>query len=386
MTAYQINEELTAKLSQQVPTLMQKENVPGLALALIRDAEIFWEYVSGVESVASGVPVTANTLFEAASLSKPVFAYAALKLCEDGLLDLDTPLADYLSEPYIPDESRLQLLTMRHVLSHTTGFPNWRPAGKALKMYFTPGERFSYSGEGYMYLQAVISQITAQDPAELMATTLLQPLEMNGSRFVLPERADLPLAIGHNENGEVQKKYPWPEMCAAASLHCSVLDFGKFMCAVMHPSSDNQAYLSPELTRAMLTPQVQVNDSPPWGPDWPKPEIRLNEHVSWGLGWGLQQTSTGDAIWHWGDNGNYRAFAMGYPAAGTGVVVLTNGKNGQCVINHILRAIIGGEYPGLDWLYGQVLRPNPASTVTCCAAEDGAQNASFGYNQSSIRS
>ena len=347
-----INENLTDKLYEQIPALMQKENVPGLSLCLIRDAELFWSGAFGVRSNESKEQVTEDTLFEAASLSKPVFAYAVLKLCETGGLDLDIPLEKYLAEPYLPNEPRLKILTTRHVLSHTTGFPNWRPEGKELKMYFTPGERFSYSGEGYMYLQAVVEHITGQDPAQFMDAKVLKPLGMDSSHFVLTELIDLPIAVGHNEKGQAKEKYLWKEMCAAASLHCSAKDYGKFMCVVMRPSLDNPSHLTPATTKEMLTSQIQVNDSAPWDEDWPKPQIRTNDRVGWGLGWGIQCTSAGDAIWHWGDNGNYRAFVVGYPQEKDGIVILTNGRKGQVVINHVLRNIIGGEYPGLDWLYG----------------------------------
>ena len=103
---------------------MEEATVPGLSLTLIRGAEVFTSRAFGVRSSVSREPVTQDTVFEAASLSKPVFAYAALKLCEAGVLDLDTPLAGYLPEPYLPDEPRLELVTMRHVLSHTSGLPN----------------------------------------------------------------------------------------------------------------------------------------------------------------------------------------------------------------------------------------------------------------------
>jgi CubicO group peptidase (beta-lactamase class C family) len=119
MRAYQINQELTDKLSQQILNLMQKANVPGLALVLIRNAEIFWDYVCGVQSV-----VTGETLFEAASLSKPVFAYAALKLCDTGLLDLDTPLANYLSKPCLANEPQPWTCRTQSELA-PTGSPNF---------------------------------------------------------------------------------------------------------------------------------------------------------------------------------------------------------------------------------------------------------------------
>ena len=323
-----------------------------LSLTLIRNGEILWSNAFGVRSSVSRELVTEDTVFEAASLSKPVFAYASLKLCESGILDLDTPLTNYLADPYVPDEPRLKLLTMRHVLSHTTGFPNWRPKGKPLRMYFSPGERFSYSGEGFVYLQAVVAHITGQEPAAYMFSDLLKPLGMQSSRYIWDGQDSSPVAVGHDEKGEATDKHLWQEMCAPASLHCTSKDFAKFMCAVMQPSPNNPAHLGLEMTKEMLTSQVQVNDSAPWDDDWPKPEIITNDLVGWGLGWGIQRTSEGDSIWHWGDNGNYRAFAVGLPEEGHGIVIMTNGKNGQEVINHILRDIVGGDYPGLDWLFG----------------------------------
>jgi hypothetical protein len=125
------------------------------------------------------------------------------------------------------------------------------------------------------------------------------------------------------------------------------------MLAVMRASADNPFHLSSDLTKEMLTPQVKVNDSVPWHEDWPKPEIKLNEFVSWGLGWGLQHTTTDGSFWHWGDNGNYQNFAIGSRQEGLGVVIMTNGKNGQQVYEGILCEIMGGEYPSLDWLMSQ---------------------------------
>ena len=175
---------------------------------------------------------------------------------------------------------------------------------------------------------------------------------MSSSRFVWTSQDDLPVAVGHDEKGQATEKRLWEEMYAAASLHCTPKDFAGFMCTVMRPSAASPSHLSAEMTREMLTPQVQVNDFHPWDEDWPKVQIKTNDLVGWGLGWGLQHTSAGDSIWHWGNNGNYRAFGVGYPEEGHGIVIMTNGKNGQNVINCVLRDIVGGEYPGLEWLYG----------------------------------
>ena len=337
-------------LGDRVPALMEAASVPGLSLTLIRDAQVFWSQAFGVRSRATQEPVTRDTVFEAASLSKPVFAYACLKLCEAGVLELDAPLAGYLPEPYLPDEPRLGFITIRHVLSHTSGFPNWRPKGQPLRLHLDPGERYSYSGEGYVYLQAVVEHVTGQTAEEYVWANTLKPLGMENSRFVWTGREGLPVAVGHDEGGNPKEKALWPKMNGAASLHCTATDYARFMCAVMRPYAGNAAHLGPEMTAEMLTPQVQVNDSAPWQEDWPKTKIVTNDSVSWGLGWGIQRIRLGDSFWHWGDNVCYRAFAVGYPEGRHGLVVLTNGQGGHRVIERVLREVVGGDYPGLDWL------------------------------------
>ena len=342
--------QLSEKLQTNIPELMRYFNVPGLSLVLIRNAAMVWQQCFGVLRKGANDTVSGETVFEAASLSKPVYAYAALKLCQSGVLSLDEPLSPHLPD-YIPAEPRLAQITMRHVLSHTSGFPKWRPKGEALEMHFSPGERFLYSGEGFMYLQAVIAQITKQDPEVFVQTEVLQPLGMDHSTFLWNGDENWQVAVGHDEKGVAQKKNLWQEVYAAASLHSTSQDFSIFISAVMNPSPGNPGHLGNEWTQEMLRTQVQVNDSAPWHPGYPKKKIVLNDLVGWGLGWGIQKTSQGDSIWHWGDNGNYRAFAIGYVADRSGMVVMTNGKNGQRLIRHILTQIVGGEYPGLDWLY-----------------------------------
>src|SRR6516225_4543414 len=164
------------RLDKSLPDLMAKGAVTGLSIALIRDRTTYWVHSFGVRDAKSGQPVTEETIFEAASLSKPVFAYGVLKLVDQGKLDLDTPLTRYLSPPYIDGDDRLENITARYVLSHRTGFPNWRGDGNALTIRFTPGERFSYSGEGFVYLQKVVEKVTCRALTDYMPAALLEPL------------------------------------------------------------------------------------------------------------------------------------------------------------------------------------------------------------------
>ena len=339
---------ITHQIEEKLPVFMKKANVPGLSMTLIQDNKLFWSKSFGHGNIEKGERVRSNTIFEAASLSKPVLAYHALQLCEKGLLDLDIPLNNYISKPFIPDEPKIGLITMRHVLSHTTGFPNWRKKGTSLRVMLSPGERFAYSGEAYIYLQKAMEQVTAKSAIEFI-TSVLELFEMANSRFVWTGEENSPLACGHDEMGNPVEKKMWPEMRGSGSLHTTSTEYAQFMCAVMKPS-DSEYYLSPEMTCEMFKSQVQVNDNAPWHKDWPKPTVVTDDLVSWGLGWGLQQTSQGYSFWHWGDNDHYHSIAMGFPENGQGIVILTNGANGQKLILRILREIIGGVYPGLSWL------------------------------------
>jgi CubicO group peptidase (beta-lactamase class C family) len=155
-------ETLLAELEKQIPGLMAEAKTPGLSIAIIRDAKVLWRRGFGVRDSASKEPVDNDTVFEAASVSKTVFAYAVMKLCEKGVINLDTPLTKYTSERFLESDPRLDLITARHVLSHTSGFQNWRSEKEPLKIHFTPGEKFSYSGEGYSYLQSVVTHLTGK--------------------------------------------------------------------------------------------------------------------------------------------------------------------------------------------------------------------------------
>jgi CubicO group peptidase (beta-lactamase class C family) len=119
--------EAIHKLETDIPVLLEKSDVPGLSIALVREGRIVWSGAFGISNANTRKPVTSTTIFEAASLSKPVFAYAVLRLVDEGKLNLDTPLNKYLGNNYdVVNDERINLITARNVLSHTSGFPNWR--------------------------------------------------------------------------------------------------------------------------------------------------------------------------------------------------------------------------------------------------------------------
>jgi CubicO group peptidase (beta-lactamase class C family) len=331
-------ESLIKGLGSLIPKKMEDANVPGLSLALIRDADLLWSRGFGVKSTGSGEPVEADTVFSAQSLSKPVFAYAALKMCERGVLDLDVPLTEYLPEPYLPDDPHIGLVTARHVLSHTTGLPNWRPRGKPLKVLFNPGERFSYSGEGFVYLGRVVEHLSRKPLAEYMKENLLEPFGMHNSSYVWIDEFE-GAAEAHDKEGKPFGKKKAEEANPAASLCSTAPDYAKFVCEVIQPRRVDGYRLSEETVGEMLRPQIGVYYS-----------------ISWGLGWGIQHSKNGDTFWQWGkgsvNQGGFQAFAMASKEHRAGVVIMTNSANGLRICEDIVTQSLGGEHPAFSDFLG----------------------------------
>jgi CubicO group peptidase (beta-lactamase class C family) len=331
------------RLDKSLPDLMAKGAVPGLSIALIRDRTTYWVHSFGVRDAKSGQPVTEETIFEAASLSKPVFAYGVLKLVDQGKLDLDTPLTRYLSPPYIEGDDRLENITARYVLSHRTGFPNWRGDGNALTIRFTPGERFSYSGEGFVYLQKVVEKVTGRALNDYMAEAVFVPLRMKSSSYVWRDDYDRRTATGHDGDGQTREKSKPKEGNAAASLHTTAADYALFVEAVMKGTG-----LKPKTVREMETPQIAVDPECTNCTDRPPKELSRN--VFWGLGWGIQETEPGESLWHWGDNGAFKCFVVFYPKRKIGMVLFTNSENGLSIAQAVEAEALGGDQPAFTWI------------------------------------
>lgn len=351
-------------LEKSIPELMRKASVPGLQIALIKNGKTEWLGDFGVRNATSRQPVTNDTIFEAASLSKTVFAYGVLQLVDHGKLDLDAPLTRYLPKPYIEGDDRLKMITARIVLSHRTGFPNWRGDGNALTIRFTPGERFSYSGEGFVYLQKVVEQITGKPLNEYMNEAVFAPLGMKSSSYIWRSDFDARAATGHDAAGQARERYQPTEANAAASLQTTASDYAMFVEAIL-----NGAGLRPETLRQMETPQIAVDPSCTNCTDHgPK---QLSKTVFWGLGWGIARTDQGEAFWHWGDNGAFKCFVAAFQKSKTGVVFFANSENGLSIAQDIVQQATGSDFPAFAWLkYDRY--DSPSTLFAAMAREKGA--------------
>lgn len=355
---------------KQLPEMMEWANVPGLAVAALKDGKLSWAQGFGVIKAGESNAVTADTLFAAASLSKPVLAYAILRMRDEELIDIDRPLWNYLPYPDLPEGETAKLITARHALSHSSGLQNWRFARTdKLELAFKPGEGFQYSGEGFYYLLRVLEHITGRGFEEYMQERVLTPLGMANSTFLWTPATEAKMSWGHNGRMRPSEIFnaargrqmlataeQWKKPAAswkhadvvkalaesnkdalqfpnfllpnsAGSLISSVKDYAAFLGRILRPRGD-RLDLSPASRHDLLSVQTKVNKA-----------------ISWGMGVGLEQYGQRQLLWHWGDNGNFKAFMMGDAASGSGIIVFTNAQNGHKMWRRIADEAMGRDHP-----------------------------------------
>jgi CubicO group peptidase (beta-lactamase class C family) len=310
---------------------MKEAKVPGLSIAIIKDAKLFWRRGFGVKDVTTNEPVDNDTVFEAASTSKPVFAYAVMRLCEKGVMNLDTPLTKYTPERFLQGDPRLDRITARHVLSHTSGFQNFRSKEKPLKIHFAPGKEWAYSGEGYSYLQSVVTRLTgkvnakdcakfeddlevcATDFDEYMKANILTPFGMASSGYLWDGTMEKRMAAGHDEKGKptkLNRKPTGPSVArygAVGGLNTTPTDYAKFLIEVLDPKPSDVFRLRKESLKELLRPQ-----------------IKRNAESSWALGWEINHTEKGDFLRHGGGNPGYACLVAASVERKSGYVIMTN--------------------------------------------------------------
>jgi len=316
-------------LRQRLPALMDSALIPGIALAIIDDGKVAWSGGFGTRDDQGGRVSAVRTVFEAASLSKPVIAYAALRLADAGQLDLDRPLINYAAYPDLGNDPRGQLVTAKMVMAHTTGLQNERMGADSLRFSFTPGTRFQYSGEGYAFLGKAIEAITGRPLPDALKTLVFDPLGMTRSSFVWDPRFSDDAAIGHGRFGDTRKPTRPRVARAPSSLQTTASDYARFLLAVQQGTG-----LEPNTWRLMTTPAVDVAPS-----------------VGWGLGWAIEKDSAGNRLAHHGDNSDsgFTSFTMLDPARQCGLVYFANSANGLSIVREVA-STIPGPHPGLALL------------------------------------
>lgn len=365
---------------------MEVTEVPGVAMSVVRGNRVIWQHHTGIADTKTRSPVSAATLWPAASLGKPVFALAVLRLVDDKKIDLDTPLRTYLPG-YTPDEPKANRITARHVLSHSSGLPNWREDNSELLVpQFEPGTRFLYSGEGFFYLERVVEHVTGVAFQQFMEQTVFAPLDMTSSTYSWRPDIASRVVAGHDHNesytifwqargaqlleeanrvgrplasftiedilGALRKQTPPPRTLpeflipnAASSLITTPEDYSKFLIALLGARHSSNVGLQRATYDAMLTPQSRINSALDWGLGWGL------ERVSLTAGGSHPQTATPTSyIWQWGDNGSWKNFVLSHPATESAIVIFTNGSRGLHLAQRIVTAATGLDHAAFWWV------------------------------------
>lgn len=351
-----------ADLDRQVERLQKAANVHGIGISIFNRNKVVYKKTFGYKRADTKEPLQTSTNFYGASLSKAVFAVLVMKLVEEGLLDLDKPLASYLTRPiyeYTPvtrwhDDYRslrtdtlYKKITARMCLAHTTGFSNWRwdEKDQTLRVNFTPGTRYGYSGEGMVYLQVVLEKLLGRSLETLVDEKIFRPLNMKQSAYAWKPQFESDYAWGHRTDGKIYPKDKDNEPRSASTLETTLDDYTLFTESVL-----NHSLLTPASTKAMFTPQIRLRSLQQHGPLRLK-DSTLNDNIqlSSGLGWLLLQSPYGQGAFKEGHGDGFQHYSILFPQSGTGIILLTNSDNGESIFKELLELAIGDRYTPWYW-------------------------------------
>jgi len=344
----------TQFIDQTAQKLMDTAGVTGLCIGFINDNKPVYLRAYGYKNKEKNELNDTLTSFYAASLAKPLFAYIVVQLAQEGVIDLDKPLYTYLPKP-IPDydnykelagDDRWKLITARHCLSHTTGFPNWRNSDpnnfQKMGIFFTPGTHYSYSGEGIMLLQLVVETITHRNLEDLAQEKVFVPLHMTRTSFLWQSRFETDYANGHGIEEDTLPKDRYKQQFAAGSMETTIADYTRFVAGVMHKKN-----LSDKFWNEMLSPQIAINSK--------KQIFSLNTadtttdndviQLSYGLGWGLFKTPYGRAFFKEGHGMGWVHYMIADPEKKTALIIMSNSANGESIFTELVQKFTGIAIP-----------------------------------------
>jgi CubicO group peptidase (beta-lactamase class C family) len=343
------------EIDKTVKRLMDTANIQGLGLAILNKKKTVFIKSYGYKNKPKNELLDTASIMYGASLSKAVFGYLTMKLVQEKILDLDKPLYQYLSKPiadyeYFSDlktDDRWKLITARMCLSHTTGLPNLRwfhpttgieDSLGVMKIYFQPGTKYAYSGEGFKLLQLVEEEITKKPIDELAVEKIFNPLGMTRTGYVWHNSfGDNNVAVGHMNNGDIDKKKKRTEAVAGGSLVTTIADYSKFIEHIMKAKG-----LTTKLFKEMISPQINIHSITQFPPLTFETTTENDAiHLSYGLGWGLLDCPNGKAFFKEGNGGAWRNYNINFLDKGISIIILINSENGETIFQELIETLIG---------------------------------------------
>lgn len=349
-------------IDRLINDLIAKAKVTGLALSILNDNRTVYTKTYGYKNKEKQQLLDTSTVLYGASFSKAVFAFLTLKLVDDGTLNLDKPLYQYLDKPLpeyedyadLAGDERWKLITVRMCLSHTTGFQNLRfidartgafdPNGK-LAIYFQPGTKYGYSGEGLKLLQLTIEKVTGKDLESIAIEKIFKPIGMSRSSYVWQQSFEDNFAYPHTANQETQGKKKRKKAGGLGSLETTIADYSKFIEYVIQGKG-----LSKKGREAMISPQIIINSKYQF-PTISDETTTENQSIqlSYGLGWGLLNTRYGRAFFKEGHDDGWQNYNINFKDKGIAIIIMTNSDNGESIFKELLEKIIGDTFTPWKW-------------------------------------
>lgn len=336
----QTQEELREKITQAADEACKAHNVPGIAIAVISEREIAWTQGIGFANIAEKQKVTADTVFNVGSVSKCVASWGIIQLVEQGKVDLDSPIEDFVTGWKLPEsEFDSKDVTLRRLLSHTAGlslhgYPGFSTKEEVptlveslsgatngrgdVRIIHKPGSKWQYSGGGYTLAQLMLEEQTEQEFASYMREHVFEPLGMDSSDFGWTDRISEDAATPYDENGDAIECEHFAAF-AAAGLQTTVSDLARFGVASLAPDDDALANVLSRTTLAKMQTKVEPG----------------TQGRSSGLGYQFMSLGGVEVMGHTGSNTGWEAGLFLVPETGDGIIMMTNSSNGQRVMRTV---------------------------------------------------
>jgi CubicO group peptidase (beta-lactamase class C family) len=308
-----------AELDARVPGWLAEHNVPSLAVAYVREGRVAWTRVYGQQ--ADGVPASDSTLYNVASLTKPVFGELVVRLAADGRLSLDEPMAPVWTDPDLAGDPRHQAFTPRLALSHQLGFTNWRRETEGvLRIGFTPGTQFRYSGEGYEYARRFVERKLGAPLDSLARQYIFRPAGMHATSFTRQPWFQGRMAMPKGPEGRWGTPSTGDEANAADDIHTTIGDYARFVTWMMAHDG---------LPAALVAQRDSIHATGVETCD-PARVPLCPVAIGYGLGWTVFEYAdpAENVLWHTGGDWGEKSIVFYWPGRREGVVMFTNGANG----------------------------------------------------------
>lgn len=322
----------SSKLDTFIEDKMKELSIHGVSLAIIKGGETSAIKSYGYANIDLGEKIKPKSIFEAASLSKSIFAHFVMTFVDNKQLDLDKPLYLYLPHPDLKDDMWHRNITARMVLSHRSGLPNWREnePNQKLNIKFEPGSDFEYSGEGYQYLALVLRHIEKTDwdgLNQVFQKRVAQPLGIKYMHFVQTPYTRENRAEPYDKKGrwiDWANHYWYKKddgvFVAASSVHTDIESFAHWMIAVM-----GSRLISAESYQQLFSTHSDISSD--------------EESLYYGLGFAISDSSSGRLLFHSGHNDGFTSWYLLNIEEQWGYVILTNSESGvelgEALLDHV---------------------------------------------------